>query len=67
MVGLTAVFGMGTGVAPPLWSPGIVSMNAVQGRRTAIDSRDVSLWETQAEIDRVAAEHSQKRRGDMYE
>ncbi len=23
LAGLTAVFGMGTGVAPPVWSPGI--------------------------------------------
>jgi hypothetical protein len=30
--GLTAVFGMGTGVAPPLWSPGFFRLQALSRR-----------------------------------
>ena len=44
LVGLTAVFGMGTGVSPPLWSPDISLMTSenaslVHGKRLAVRRR----------------------------
>ena len=41
-VGLTAVFGMGTGVTPPPWLPGPVSSRAATGENS-IASTNVSL------------------------
>ena len=43
LAGLTAVFGMGTGVAPPVWSPGMPAGGG-QARRQAVDLWEKSGW-----------------------
>ncbi len=54
-VGLTSVFGMGTGVAPPLWSPGIYVDNEL------VQDRTNTPWEC------VLPGASWKRRGEVCE
>ena len=57
--GLTAVFGMGTGVAPPVWSPGRRPAGG-QAPPVAVDrwSRHVSRHRGR---DRVACIHARRR------
>jgi hypothetical protein len=43
LAGLTSVFGMGTGVTPPLWPPeNIARTGQIQGRRPALFERSIA-------------------------
>jgi hypothetical protein len=44
--GLTAVFGMGTGVAPQVWSPGIRDAGGEAGAsgKLGVHNRSSSMW-----------------------
>ena len=43
LAGLTSVFGMGTGVTPPLWPPeNIARAGQIRGRRPALFERSIA-------------------------
>lgn len=42
--GLTAVFGMGTGVAPPLWPPEILFVKGTATPTITVDGRQSKDW-----------------------